>query len=184
PLVEVAAAAAHALAAAGSRLAATRDHLDRQPAPGPELVDATTSVLRAGAGRLRDESAQLNGQRGLALELTRLDADILEHEQAAAASAHKAADNDLWLGAYGERRRVLVERFEVAQRLATLSSTRPEALRKAEQQRNAAELRDELRVEHARAHGAAQAAATASVSARERWIKLRERRLAGIAAEL
>jgi exonuclease SbcC len=171
PLIEVAVEAAETLNTAKVAAATALARV---------AVTPSATVVR----RLRTEIGQLIQQLGLVDEITQCEADIARQLKTAADDAHKAKDHDEWLKACGPRRHAFVERLEQMQALSALVGTHTDAAHRIEAQIHAAKQRDGFAKDHKSAQTAVETATGVASKARERWLDVRERRLAGIAAEL
>jgi exonuclease SbcC len=155
----------------------------RAELPAP-LAESGAGQLAAVERRLREDlgalgAAQRAEQRCAGIRRERAD---LEREARHAEEQHQ--ESALWLARWDETRSALQARVDAAQQAATLAEQLAGRLEPARMQLGAARRRDEL-------DGAAQLAEAElltvreeSGAARERWLELKEERLAGIAAEL
>ncbi|MFD2623102.1 AAA family ATPase [Streptomyces chumphonensis] len=145
---------------------------------------ATAEHLTASERRTRQQLGALEAARRaearaetLGRELNGLDRDAV-HDEAVAREAEE------WLAVWPARQTAHQRRVDDAQAAATRAEQLGARLEPARRRLDAARTRDRLVAELTGATERARHAADAAADARQRWLDLRERRLAGIAAEL
>ncbi|MER7752202.1 SMC family ATPase [Kitasatospora sp. NPDC097643] len=161
-----------------------REALARTGGEGPELAGAGVDALTETELRLRAELVRLEAAR----DDERRCAELAREQRSAAADRQRAEElaeeAEDWLSEYEERLGGLREEQsgarEAAARVEQLDGRRAESTGRLA----AARERDGLRAEIAAAEPGVHALRTAALDAREHGQDLRERRLAGMAAEL
>ncbi|MFI8992534.1 AAA family ATPase [Streptomyces sp. NPDC053542] len=173
------------------RDAAWRDHEAAQAAERrarerlrPDLVDAGSDQLAALEHRLRGELGSLDAARrderraaDIATERAALDREARADEQ----TLLDAAD---WLAGWEATRTAHQHRIDTAQEAAARAEQLAARLEPAETRLAAARRRDRANAQLADAELELLRAREAATEAHEEWLKLREARLHGIAAEL
>ncbi|MFC6064199.1 AAA family ATPase [Streptomyces ochraceiscleroticus] len=173
------------------RDAAWRDHVAAQAAERrsrerlrPDLVDAGSDQLAALEHRLRGELGSLDAARrderraaDIATERAALDREARADEQ----TLLDAAD---WLTGWEATRTAHQHRIETAQEAAARAEQLGARLEPAEARLAAARRRDRATAQLADAERELLRARESATEAHEEWLKLREARLHGIAAEL
>lgn len=151
----------------------------------PEQFDgASATGLTAAARKALEELGGLESARRAEQRLTEL------ADRRAAADREERADDDAlqeaaaWLDGWDADRRALKERIEHAQDAATRAEHLAGRLEPARERAAAAQRRDRLDRQAAEAKDYALAAREQAGAAHEHWLRLKEQRLAGIAAEL
>ncbi|NBE54537.1 AAA family ATPase [Streptomyces boluensis] len=151
----------------------------------PERFDgASATGLTAAARKALEELGGLESARRAEQRLDELAAQRAEADRQERADEDALQEAAAWLDGWESDRRALQERIEHAQDAATRAEHLAGQLEPARERAAAARRRDQLhaRADEARDH--ALAARERSGGAHEHWLNLKERRLAGIAAEL
>ncbi|MFJ8394255.1 AAA family ATPase [Streptomyces sp. NPDC094144] len=164
------------------RAGADRDR-SRAGLPG-ELADAGAEQLTALERRLREELGALDEARRAERRSAEIDSERAALERQARADDELIRDAESWLTGWEATRHRLLTRIEAAQEAATRAELLAGRLEPARRRLDAARRRDTLA---ARASDAEERLATAregALTTGETWLRLRERRLRDIAAEL
>ncbi|MFJ4915350.1 AAA family ATPase [Streptomyces sp. NPDC088726] len=164
------------------RAGADRDR-SRAGLPG-ELADAGAEQLTALERRLREELGALDEARRAERRSAEIDSERIALERQARADDELIRDAESWLTGWEATRHRLLTRIEAAQEAATRAELLAGRLEPARRRLDAARRRDTLA---ARASDAEERLATAregALTTGETWLRLRERRLRDIAAEL
>ncbi|QNS07521.1 AAA family ATPase [Streptomyces xanthii] len=154
-------------------------------APGEHLADdAGPGALAEAARRLAHELGGLDAARRAEQRLTRIADDRARLDREERADAELLAETDGWLDAWDTRRAGLQARVERAQEAATRAEHLAGQLEPVRQRAAAAVERDRLAERAGTAQEATLRAREDAATAHEHWLKLKERRLRGVAAEL
>ncbi|WP_037571159.1 AAA family ATPase [Phaeacidiphilus oryzae] len=177
-----------------------RNDAGRGPGPlGPDLVpdlvpDLTPDLapdlapeidaLRSAEREAREELGRVRGLLGEEQRLLRLGAEREKLTAEAAEAEALRADAHAWLETAPEQRSLLLAREAAARQASGHAERLAEQLTAAQGRLAAAHERDALNARLAPAEERLRTLRDAELRARERWLDLRERRLAGMAAEL
>ncbi|MFE3141384.1 AAA family ATPase [Streptomyces scopuliridis] len=148
------------------------------------LTDAGAEQLAALEGNLRQELGALDAARRAEhrdAEITSERADLDRQARADDEVLQEAAD---WLAGWESQRGALQDRIEAAQEAATRAEQLAGQLDPARHRLEAARSRDTLEAAASEADQRLNSAREQANTAHERWLDLRGRRLAGMAAEL
>ncbi|QDY75711.1 AAA family ATPase [Streptomyces qinzhouensis] len=173
------------------RSAAERDHRTaaaalaeaRSALPG-ELSDAGAEQLTEAERTLRGELGALAAARRAETRSEEIAREKDRLDRAARADEDARQDAEVWLEGWDALRRLHQDALTAAQDAATRAEQLAGLLGPARRRRDAAVERDRLGAEAAAADDALRAARDAALTTRTVWLDLKERRLAGIAAEL
>ncbi|WP_030255911.1 AAA family ATPase [Streptomyces violens] len=173
------------------RDAAWRDHEAAQAAERrsrerlrPDLVDAGSDQLAALEHRLRGELGSLDAARRDERRAAEIATERAALDREARADEQTLLDADDWLTGWEATRTEHQHRIETAQEAAARAEQLGARLEPAEARLAAARRRDRATAELADAERELLRAREAATAAHEEWLKLREARLHGIAAEL
>lgn len=178
PALELREEAERAYRAASAARDRARDRL-----PGT-LTDAGAEHLAELERRVRQELGGLDAARLAERRSAQIDTERTALERQARADDEIIRDSSGWLDGWDDIRRQLLARIESAQEAATRAEQLAGLLNPARTRLDAARRRDALATGTTRADLRLTRARTRAAEARETWLDLRERRLAGIAAEL
>ncbi|MFK4146046.1 AAA family ATPase [Streptomyces sp. NPDC004065] len=148
------------------------------------LADAGAAGLAAAARRAAEELGGLESARRAEQRLAALAAERADVDRQERADAEVLQDTEAWLAEWESARPALQARIESAQDAATRAEQLAVRREPAEQRLAAARQRDRLSGQAEEARQRALRSAERAVAARDRWLRLKEQRLAGIAAEL
>ncbi|MFF7853649.1 AAA family ATPase [Streptomyces sp. NPDC007904] len=149
-----------------------------------DLVDASAAGLAAAARRAAEELGGLESARRAERRLTELLQERADLDRQERADEEAREDAETWLTGWEETRAGLQARIEAAQEATTRAEQLAVQRDPARRRLDAARLRDRLAEDTEAAAEQARAARERALAARQHWLDLKERRLAGIAAEL
>ncbi|RPK36696.1 Nuclease SbcCD subunit C [Streptomyces sp. ADI92-24] len=164
------------------RAGAARDR-SRAGLPG-DLADAGAEQLTALERRLREELGTLDAARRAERRSAEIDSERTALERQARADDELIRDAESWLAGWEATRHRLHTRIEAAQEAATRAELLAGRLEPARRRLDAARRRDALAGQVADGDGRLGAAREQALATGETWLRLRERRLRDIAAEL
>ncbi|MEV6316353.1 SMC family ATPase [Streptomyces sp. NPDC051776] len=185
PALELRAAAEREHRSAAAVLGESRSALAREArALPPGLAEASADRLAALERELREELGGLAAARGAEERAARMAAERSALDREARSDDDLLREAEGWLSSWESVRDGLRRRIESAQDAATRAEQLGAQVAQALQRLEAAEERDRLTSRLARAEDQVDRARRRASGAREHWLDLKERRLAGIAAEL
>ncbi|MFF2654876.1 AAA family ATPase [Streptomyces sp. NPDC058045] len=148
------------------------------------LADAGTDTLTAAARRATEERGRLDAARRAEHRLTAVREERAALDRQDQADEELRQDTETWLAAWPATEAALQERLDTAQDAATRAEHLTARTGPAEARLDAARRRDRLTEDTAAAHARMLTAREHALGAHEHWLRLKEQRLAGIAAEL
>ncbi|WNI33304.1 AAA family ATPase [Streptomyces sp. ITFR-6] len=151
--------------------------------PG-ELADAGAEQLTALERRLREELGGLDAARRAERRSAEIDSERAALERQAGVDDELIRDAQSWLAGWETTRHRLLARIEAAQEAATRAELLAGRLDPARRRLDAARRRDALAARVSEAEDRLTAAREDALTTGEAWLRLRERRLRDIAAEL
>ncbi|MEU6083295.1 SMC family ATPase [Streptomyces sp. NPDC047108] len=185
PALELRDAAEREHGTAAAVLGETRSALARASAVlGAGLADAGADRLAALERELREELGGLAAAQRAEERGARLAAERAGLDREARSDDDVLREAEGWLAAWEPARDRLRQRIESAQEAATRAEQLAGQVTETVRQLESAEERDRLSARRATAEEDAARARSRTSGAREHWLDLKERRLAGIAAEL
>jgi exonuclease SbcC len=149
-----------------------------------ELVDAGADRLTALERGLRAELGGLAAARRAEQRATRIVAELSGLDREARSDEEVLGEAADWLAGWESVRHGFHQRVETAQEAATRAEQLGAQVAAVRERLDAAERRDHLAALVHEADERWQQARTRATDARQHWLDLKERRLAGIAAEL
>ncbi|WP_405392187.1 SMC family ATPase [Streptomyces sp. NBC_01102] len=149
-----------------------------------ELADAGAEQLADLERGIRAELGALDAARRAEQRSREIDAERAGLERQSRADDETIREAADWLAGWDGVHRDLQERIETAQEAATRAEQLAGQLAPARRRLDAAHRRDALAVQEETARGRLTTAREHAVAAHETWLRLREQRLRGIAAEL
>lgn len=164
------------------RAGAARDR-SRAGLPG-DLADAGAEQLTALERRIREELGALDAARRAERRSAEIDSERAALERQARADDELIRDAESWLAGWETTRHRLHTRIEAAQEAATRAELLAGRLDPARRRLAAARRRDTLAGQTSHAEERLAAAREHALTTGETWLRLRERRLRDIAAEL
>ncbi|MCZ7413009.1 AAA family ATPase [Streptomyces sp. WMMC897] len=174
-----------------ARRSAEAEHREAADAEAQARATLPGHLAQAPVERLTEAERQTSQELGALDAARRAEARAEALGRELTALEHDAADDeavlreaDEWLSGWPAEQAAHRGRVDAAQAAATRAEQLAGRLDPARRRLAAAQDRDRLVVRLADASEAARRAADRSAAAREAWLDLRERRLAGIAAEL
>ncbi|MGD9485473.1 SMC family ATPase [Streptomyces sp. TRM70308] len=174
---------AHGRAEAERRRAADAERAARAHLPGP-LAQAPAEQLAAAERDARRTLGSLDAARRAEERVAALGRELAALEREAGADEAELREAEEWLETWPDRRADHRREVARAQAAATRAEQLGARLEPARRRLVAARERDRLDALAARAREDLQTARERAGTAKETWLDLRERRLAGIAAEL
>ncbi|MET9483908.1 SMC family ATPase [Streptomyces sp. NPDC006638] len=164
--------------AASSEYDRTRERL-----PG-DLTEAGAEQLAALERSMRQELGALDAARQAERRSAEITAERAGLEREARTDEEILRDAESWLAGWDTTRRTLQDRIEAAQEAATRAEQLAGQLEPARRRLTAARRRDTLEESADTAERRLNSAREEANTAHEAWLRIRERRLEGIAAEL
>ncbi|WP_234425769.1 AAA family ATPase, partial [Streptomyces kebangsaanensis] len=149
-----------------------------------DLADAGAAGLAAAARRAAEELGGLESARRAEQRLAEVVAERAEVDRQERADDDVLRDAEDWLAGWETTRPELLSRIDTAQEAARRAEQLAVRREPARQRLAAARTRDELAGATEEARRRALASAQGALRAKEQWLRLKERRLNGIAAEL
>ncbi|MFE7814655.1 AAA family ATPase [Streptomyces sp. NPDC057433] len=146
--------------------------------------EAGAAGLAAAARRSAEELGGLESARRAERRLAELLDERAGLDRRQRADDDVLEESDAWLTGWDETRTALQARIESAQEAATRAGELAVQRDPAHKRLNAARLRDQLAGDTDRAAEQARKTQEQALAAKQNWLDLKERRLAGIAAEL
>ncbi|MEV3950761.1 SMC family ATPase [Streptomyces halstedii] len=150
----------------------------------PELADAGAEQLADRERALRAELGALDAAHRAERRVGEIDTERAGIERQSRADDELLQESAHWLAGWEAVREELHARVRRAQEAATRAEQLAGRLAPARRRLDAARRRDALTTRKTEAEAVLTAARERAVTAHETWLKLRERRLRGIAAEL
>ncbi|MFF5757961.1 AAA family ATPase [Streptomyces longwoodensis] len=148
------------------------------------FTDAGAAGLAAAARRAAEELGGLESARRAERRLADLSAERADLERQERADQEVVEEADAWLAGWQETRAALQDRIAVAQEAATRAEQYAAQREPAQRRLSAARLRDQLARDTEDTAERERRARERVLEAKEHWLRVRERRLNGIAAEL
>ncbi|MBW1603304.1 SMC family ATPase [Streptomyces sp. JJ66] len=173
----------HERAASEHQRAAQTERRARAQLPG-HLAQAPAQQLTAAERETRRALGSLDAARRAEERVSALTAELAALDRQTGADEEELRDAEEWLEHWPAQRAALQRRVDRAQAAATRAEHVGARLEAAERRLNAARERDRLDAEHSHAREHLHTARESATSAQATWLELKERRLAGIAAEL
>ncbi|MFI1003099.1 AAA family ATPase [Streptomyces galbus] len=168
---------------ADHRRAAEADARARARLP-ERFADAGAAGLAAAARRAAEELGALEAARRAERRLADLSAERADLERQERADQEVVEEADAWLDGWDETRAALQDRIAVAQEAATRAEQHAAQREPAQRRLAAARLRDQLARDTEDTAERERHARERVLEAKEHWLRVRELRLNGIAAEL
>ncbi|MET9293236.1 SMC family ATPase [Streptomyces sp. NPDC003077] len=150
----------------------------------PDLAGAEADRLAALERELRQQLGSLEAARRAERRAADIARERTALEREARADEQTLLDTAQWLAGWETERARLHQRVDAAQEAVAQADALALRLDTAQRQRDAARLRDQLATDLRAAEEKAQRAKEHTLTAHGNWLTLKERRLAGIAAEL
>ncbi|MFI2642526.1 AAA family ATPase [Streptomyces sp. NPDC018610] len=172
-----------AAADAGHRRAAAADAHARARLP-ERFADAGAAGLAAAARRAAEELGSLESARRAERRLAGLLDERADADRQERADTEALQEAESWLADWESTRTALRSRIETAQEAAGRAEQLAVRREPAQARLRAARDRDRLTEETGRARQRALASGGKSLELKEHWLRLKEERLTGIAAEL
>ncbi|MFF2522798.1 AAA family ATPase [Streptomyces liangshanensis] len=151
--------------------------------PG-DLAEAGAEQLAALERSMRQELGALDAARQAERRSAEIGAERAGLEREARTDEEILRDAESWLAGWDTTRRTLQDRVETAQEAVTRAEQLAGQLEPARRRLDAARRRDTLEVSADEAERCLDSAREEANTAHEAWLRIRERRLEGIAAEL